>query len=305
MRQSAPSSSCKMISIHAPRTGSDVLLLCCCGLRRGISIHAPRTGSDLLLLSMAASMRVRFQSTLPARGATSFYRAWPGLNLDFNPRSPHGERPSCVRIPMNSPRFQSTLPARGATGIQLSSIVRYLHFNPRSPHGERPRPPQRTGANPHFNPRSPHGERHRALVPRFVCRVFQSTLPARGATGTAARGGDGFRHFNPRSPHGERRHVNAFIARAGLISIHAPRTGSDSFQIKQGLRPENFNPRSPHGERRWRLLMPLELLRFQSTLPARGATGDSFQRSQPYKFQSTLPARGATVNRRHSVTAYK
>ena len=92
MRQSAPSSSCKMISIHAPRTGSDVLLLCCCGLRRGISIHAPRTGSDLLLLSMAASMRVRFQSTLPARGATLCL----GKNRFFN-------------------QFQSTLPARGAT----------------------------------------------------------------------------------------------------------------------------------------------------------------------------------------------
>ena len=133
MRQSAPSSSCKMISIHAPRTGSDVLLLCCCGLRRGISIHAPRTGSDLLLLSMAASMRVRFQSTLPARGATSFCRAWPGLNLDFNPRSPHGERPSCVRIPMNSPRFQSTLPARGATGALLGTTA----GNPISIHAPR------------------------------------------------------------------------------------------------------------------------------------------------------------------------
>ena len=114
MRQSAPSSSCKMISIHAPRTGSDVLLLCCCGLRRGISIHAPRTGSDLLLLSMAASMRVRFQSTLPARGATSFCRAWPGLNLDFNPRSPHGERPASARYTTSC-----------------------TNFNPRSPHGER------------------------------------------------------------------------------------------------------------------------------------------------------------------------
>ena len=35
------------ISIHAPREGSDVLLLMVCNGRFQISIHAPREGSDL------------------------------------------------------------------------------------------------------------------------------------------------------------------------------------------------------------------------------------------------------------------
>ena len=57
------------ISIHAPRTGSDG------GCRRGggshhISIHAPRTGSDVSR-GLSGVLHRQFQSTLPARGATS------------------------------------------------------------------------------------------------------------------------------------------------------------------------------------------------------------------------------------------
>ena len=55
------------ISIHAPRTGSD-LRIRFMRLEGGISIHAPRTGSD----GIAAR---KYQRT-----------------TDFNPRSPHGER---------------------------------------------------------------------------------------------------------------------------------------------------------------------------------------------------------------------
>ena len=57
-----------LISIHAPRTGSDHLRVA--GYKRiVISIHAPRTGSDLLALAVELR-HTEFQSTLPARGAT-------------------------------------------------------------------------------------------------------------------------------------------------------------------------------------------------------------------------------------------
>ena len=56
--------------------------------------------------------------------------------------------------------------------------------------------------------------------------TFQSTLPARGATG--------------RDPL-----VQAELA----ISIHAPRTGSDGAWQEIDNALEDFNPRSPHGER--------------------------------------------------------
>ena len=56
----------------------------------------------------------------------------------------------------------------------------------------------------------------------------------------------------------------------------------------------DFNPRSPHGERRIVLWMLFTLQKFQSTLPARGATAAKPIHDQMVVFQSTLPARGAT-----------
>ena len=56
---------------------------------------------------------VRFQSTLPARGATQIV-VTVNLFFYFNPRSPHGERPAA---------------ATASSALE--------NFNPRSPHGER------------------------------------------------------------------------------------------------------------------------------------------------------------------------
>ena len=86
------------------------------------------------------------------------------------------------------------------------------------------------------------------LVPMML--IFQSTLPARGATTRAEMQASIRKDFNPRSPHGERQLHNTPTPPAGDISIHAPRTGSDA-------RPTMTAARSR---------------RFQSTLPARGAT---------------------------------
>ena len=58
------------ISIHAPREGSDdVEAAFLCGLT-DISIHAPREGSDYCR-AWSATAGLRFLSTLPARGATA------------------------------------------------------------------------------------------------------------------------------------------------------------------------------------------------------------------------------------------
>ena len=57
------------ISIHAPREGSDMRANDSC-TQKLISIHAPREGSDLFWASRLIRFS-KFQSTLPARGATS------------------------------------------------------------------------------------------------------------------------------------------------------------------------------------------------------------------------------------------
>ena len=123
-----------------------------------------------------------------------------------------------------------------------------------------------------FNPRSLHGERLRKLRNGSALAKFQSTLPARGATGGARDSSDGRR-----------------------ISIHAPCTGSDPLQATDNRQREHFNPRSLHGERPVTYTTSFRSPTFQSTLPARGAT--KLLLAQPVRepFQSTLPARGATM----------
>ena len=123
----------------------------------------------------------------------------------------------------------------------------------------------------YFNPRSPHGERREVLDGLWIVRKFQSTLPARGATADSWK-------FE-------------WVER---ISIHAPRTGSDERCAIFLQKSRNFNPRSPHGERRRSSRKAFSLKKFQSTLPARGATPLQPVKSTKSRFQSTLPARGAT-----------
>ena len=56
-----------------------------------ISTHAPRTGSDVCATDDSRS-QIAFQPTLPARGATGVKFRLNLTHIDFNPRSPHGER---------------------------------------------------------------------------------------------------------------------------------------------------------------------------------------------------------------------
>ena len=147
-----------MISIHAPRTGSDVshcLHLHC----SGISIHAPRTGSDGNRRKTAPSPD-DFNPRSPhgERRKGGVPQALEAVH--FNPRSPHGERPQrCLRanrlllISIHAPRTGSDLKKSGAE-------FDYSNFNPRSPHGERRTGFYRPQCSTDFNPRSPHGERH-------------------------------------------------------------------------------------------------------------------------------------------------
>ena len=60
-----------------------------------ISIHAPRTGSDVASIEKSMKAKV-FQSTLPARGATMALSSPRSTAPYFNPRSPHGERLSAI-----------------------------------------------------------------------------------------------------------------------------------------------------------------------------------------------------------------
>ena len=78
-----------------------------------------------------------FQSTLPARGATS--ARTPGVrgSRDFNPRSPHGERRECLSTEILHGDISIHAPRTGSDTSCFNPLRLPFHFNPRSPHGER------------------------------------------------------------------------------------------------------------------------------------------------------------------------
>ena len=212
------------ISIHAPRTGSDALILIARVVAK-ISIHAPRTGSD-------------------ARTPQQLFVA-----QHFNPRSPHGERPAKISTDAYTRLFQSTLPARGATPLRGVEQVRIYDFNPRSPHGERHGALKYVIEHKIFQSTLPARGATNKEREQHAAETFQSTLPARGATGCIMSNTKTNQNFNPRSPHGERQVIYKRGHVFGYISIHAPRTGSDRDGSHLSAWGEYFNPRSPHGER--------------------------------------------------------
>ena len=195
-----------LISIHAPRTGSDPtpamsswkaayfnprsphgerLLRVVQKLNvLRISIRAPRTGSDNIADQVDGSS-VPFQSTLPARGATTGRWAAESAPSDFNPRSPHGER---------LPRW----------GSAVGGAVISIHA-------------PRTGSD--------------IRLTKTICRPnigFQSTLPARGATPTHDFQSCAL-HISIHAPRtGSDVRFTLYYMILIYISIHAPRTGSDN-----------------------------------------------------------------------------
>ncbi len=141
-----------------------------CGERLAISAHK----QDTLL----------FQPTLPMRGATkhslkqqqaryiSTHAPHAGsdgspfvayfLRLNFNPRSPCGERQSFVKKNGFIFVISTHAPHAGSDALLMPLVQRELYFNPRSPCGER-----------------------RGVPYNNNCKeVFQPTLPMRGATAT-------------------------------------------------------------------------------------------------------------------------
>ena len=168
-----------------------------------------------------------FQSTLPARGATIFTPPISTPKLNFNPRSPHGERLEFIMFIASDSTISIHAPRTGSDAVEQRTNLGAGYFNPRSPHGERHdfrHSPERAEAISIHAPRTGSDERCDCgcsqtdisiHAPRTgsdrtlrnlvnIVNSFQSTLPARGATRY---------HF--------------FRRLSNVISIHAPRTGSD------------------------------------------------------------------------------
>ena len=258
-----------------------------------------------------------FQSTLPARGATSERDMFLALDVvsihapragsddagvpvqldstGFNPRSPRGERPPdsavvrVIRVSIHAPRAGSDTRMLRRPSLEEC-------FNPRSPRGERPSGWSVSTLRPEVSIHAPRAGSD---------SQYGGSVQGDHVSIHAPRAGSDRRHR-----HGVRIvRVSIHAPRAGsdpgpvnesagfLVSIHAPRAGSDAAVIWEATCRSCFNPRSPRGERRHGRAAFSASNRFQSTLPARGATPPANVCVPSKVFQSTLPARGAT---RHS-----
>ena len=169
-----------MVSIHAPRTGRDLSMSWASSTTSSFNPRAPHGARRVTPFQHPHTCK--FQSTRPARGATStgdcrtcpsaFQSTRPargatsqsGFQImtlnSFNPRAPHGARPACQCHRDQTVSFQSTRPARGATMRTTSRLWRSRMFQSTRP------------------ARGATG----AMVAILACLVFQSTRPARGAT---------------------------------------------------------------------------------------------------------------------------
>ena len=168
---------------------------------------------------------------------------------NFNPRPPRGGRPSkTAKREFAEKIFQSTPPARGATLISRT-VIQTIAFQSTPPargatitsreSGKQwtisIHAPREGGDHPHDNDSkqniiSIHAPREGGDYYEPTDRknelLFQSTPPARGATGLVLFRPRKNRHFNPRPPRGGR-HTVKKIVDGFRISIHAPREGGD------------------------------------------------------------------------------
>ena len=145
-----------------------------------ISIHAPRVGSDF------------------------FYQRATVSAINFNPRSPCGERHLDIIHGLLTDTFQSTLPVWGAT----FSSKQHTSSSNISIHAPRV------------------GSDNNPTIRRMHCSVFQSTLPVWGATPWTPCWVPCWGYFNPRSPCGERRAGHPTGERQGAFQSTLPVWGA-------------------------------------------------------------------------------
>ena len=146
-----------MISIHAPRGGSDKNQYQKDDGSRYFNPRSPWGERPEYTSYMAA---INYFNPRSPWGERRWMSRWQQGPSYFNPRSPWGERPEpffvrriCFPISIHAPR--------GGSDVKSINLgVKNFNFNPRSPWGERPR---------------------RNLA-RNASKKFQSTLPVGGAT---------------------------------------------------------------------------------------------------------------------------
>ena len=170
--------------------------------------------------------QILFQSTLPARGATTALYRLLKDNKIFQSTLPARGATPILMLCLRHNQFQSTLPARGATTFgALKDMIENISIHaPRtgSDNGRVLEADALTIISIHA-PRTGSDFR---ISQMGVHLAFQSTLPARGATFNFY-GQQSYEYISIHAPRTGSDDTLSRENRTITISIHAPRTGSD------------------------------------------------------------------------------
>ena len=296
LRRNTAINARSLISIHAPRVGSDYISAGFGGYWTDFNPRSP-CGERRCHVGRWDRGYV-FQSTLPVWGATLRRADVSGPDGKISIHAPRVGSDACrPRSTWRPCIFQSTLPVWGATVPFMMASVMPSYFNPRSPCGERRltdsvwawhrdrfqstlpvwgatmwRPWPQTPAGD-FNPRSPCGERH----------------------GRPSHTGRCAPDFNPRSPCGERPCHGGFLRTAPGFQSTLPVWGATFYRINPAVCLPYFNPRSPCGERRKKHPRSQGPRDFNPRSPCGERLQLGYELAEMEQFQSTLPVWGATI----------
>ena len=102
----------------------------------------------------------------------------------------------------------------------------------------------------YFNPRSPHGERPLTVFFPTCGKLFQSTLPARGATEKLGELNAEYKFQSTLPARGATVACTATLQSWTVFQSTLPARGATRHFTRFADGLDNFNPRSPHGERR-------------------------------------------------------
>ena len=146
-----------------------------------ISIHAPREGRDGIRRGHT-EMRLEFQSTRPARGATS-----PAFLAMQKPRisihAPREGRDKVMPRPTTESEISIHAPREGRDRGRATAAPDLRYFNPRAPRGARRAPQSWCYVEAIFQSTRPARGATYLSGSQMSLKLFQSTRPARGATG--------------------------------------------------------------------------------------------------------------------------
>ncbi len=238
-----------MVSIHAPRVGRDPFSSFSWIARKSFNPRAPRgarpvPGNRFSLriwfqstrpawgaTSMPVEMRKRltFQSTRPAWGATCGY-ANPTETIRVSIHAPRVGRDLIADSSLISPQmFQSTRPAWGATLIARRESSTSCGFNPRAPRGAR-------RGNGYWASDSDCVSIHAPRVGRDVScasiafnAVVSIHAPRVGRDDPVRPGATAGALFQSTRPAWGATATERTISLAVIVSIHAPRVGRDAY----------------------------------------------------------------------------